>query len=500
MSFRRRIILLLLLPVIVALLAGLLSVWGRARIRTAEENRDLSRRLATAVTALNFVSDRYLIYGREEVFDEWLALHRRMGELLQHLQGESPLENMLLAELAASHRKLGAIMNAIRNESRGRTEAPRDILPQRLDEAAVLKLRMMYSDSLRILRLNEQHLQKTRELITVLAVGGVFAGVVAASIIGIVTGRRIISSVQILREGTEKVAAGDYSTRVEVPMDHDLQALADSFNAMTEKIEQHSLYMEAAKKALEIEVHLSKKAETALARENETRVRAEEALRKLNNELEARVRERTAEVVRANELLEKMREHSDRQAYTVRRQSQQVLENQRRLERVIVRSRSLFGFGSVEEVFQEIVAIAREAVNARFSVIGHGFRGEKMSITAASRAEGALPCPDTATFTGERGGVYRDLLAKGIDVCLTDQDLRSHPAWWGLPKKHIPLRGLLAVPVVGETRQVVGMLMVSDRMDGEEFDKDDELVLLHLATLASMALQCVMLRGCNIET
>jgi GAF domain-containing protein len=50
------------------------------------------------------------------------------------------------------------------------------------------------------------------------------------------------------------------------------------------------------------------------------------------------------------------------------------------------------------------------------------------------------------------------------------------------------LRGLLAVPVVGEDGLNCGLLRVSDKVDGTDFDEDDEGRLQRLAALAALAL------------
>jgi GAF domain-containing protein len=56
---------------------------------------------------------------------------------------------------------------------------------------------------------------------------------------------------------------------------------------------------------------------------------------------------------------------------------------------------------------------------------------------------------------------------------------------------HPPLRGLLAVPVVGGDGLNCGLLRVSDKLDGTDFDEDDERRLQRLAALAALALDAM---------
>jgi GAF domain-containing protein len=52
---------------------------------------------------------------------------------------------------------------------------------------------------------------------------------------------------------------------------------------------------------------------------------------------------------------------------------------------------------------------------------------------------------------------------------------------------HPRLRGLLAVPIVGQDAVTFGLLRVSDKVDGTDFDEYDERRLQRLAALAALA-------------
>ena len=80
-------------------------------------------------------------------------------------------------------------------------------------------------------------------------------------------------------------------------------------------------------------------------------------------------------------------------------------------------------------------------------------------------------------------------LIQGRDsIRLTQEELVNHPAWWGLPENHAPLRGLLGARLADENGQTNGVIMVSDKMNGE-FTEEDEHFLRQLAIITSLALQ-----------
>jgi GAF domain-containing protein len=91
-------------------------------------------------------------------------------------------------------------------------------------------------------------------------------------------------------------------------------------------------------------------------------------------------------------------------------------------------------------------------------------------------------------------GVHAFVVAENAALRLTQSELERHPAWRGYAEaaeSHQPLRGLLAVPIVGEDGLNYGLLQLSDKADGGDFDEDDERHLQRLAALAALALDAL---------
>jgi GAF domain-containing protein len=91
-------------------------------------------------------------------------------------------------------------------------------------------------------------------------------------------------------------------------------------------------------------------------------------------------------------------------------------------------------------------------------------------------------------------GLHALVVAENEALCLSQDEVERHPAWRGYADsagKHQPLRGLLAVPIVGEDGLNYGLLQVSDKVDGGDFGADDERRLQCLADAAAVGLDAL---------
>jgi GAF domain-containing protein len=90
-------------------------------------------------------------------------------------------------------------------------------------------------------------------------------------------------------------------------------------------------------------------------------------------------------------------------------------------------------------------------------------------------------------------GIHAYIAQTNQPMRLTQAELEAHPAWkaFGTESgRHPPMRGWLAVPLIGSDSLNYGLIQVSDRYDGE-FNDEDQANLLRLATLTARALDAL---------
>jgi PAS domain S-box-containing protein len=164
------------------------------------------------------------------------------------------------------------------------------------------------------------------------------------------------------------------------------------------------------------------------------------------------------------------------------------------LSEIIAVSEHVLAETTVEGMLQRVVDAARELTGARLSIAGHNYEGGVFQVGATSRSEDLPPYPPGEDFGVWEGSAYLGLTEGKTSLRLTDEQLRQHPTWQEFLEEHVPLRGLLATRLVGREGQTKGLIMVSNKKEGD-FTMEDEALLVQLAALASLGLQHIEARN-----
>jgi GAF domain-containing protein len=91
-------------------------------------------------------------------------------------------------------------------------------------------------------------------------------------------------------------------------------------------------------------------------------------------------------------------------------------------------------------------------------------------------------------------GLHALVVSENKPLRLTQAELVAHPAWKGFgteAQRHPPMRGWLAVPLIGKDKHNYGLLQLSDKYNDADFTEDDEQHLIQLAQLTAAALDAL---------
>ena len=211
------------------------------------------------------------------------------------------------------------------------------------------------------------------------------------------------------------------------------------------------------------------------------RKQAEEALRKANIELEEKVEKRTRDLRSINESLRN--EIAERKKIEAAREK---YLNQ--INSLVQTSMLVLAEESVNGLLQEVVEAARELTEADLGTAGFGYNDGNFEWSATSRQEENTAPLSGAGYCISYSEKYMSLIGRLGSFRLTDNDLKSDPTWGGFPDGHVALNGLMACGLRGQQGEANGLIIVSNKQDGD-FNAEDEGILLQLAAITSLALR-----------
>jgi GAF domain-containing protein len=148
----------------------------------------------------------------------------------------------------------------------------------------------------------------------------------------------------------------------------------------------------------------------------------------------------------------------------------------------------------VDETLQTTCELARALIHAHQAAMSLIVAGDWSQARKYFSLSDKYAAYREFTMPARGVGVHALVVTENQPLRLTQTELESHPAWIGYAEaaeSHQPLRGLLAVPIVGEDGLNYGLLQLSDKADGGDFDEDDERHLQRLAALAGLALDAL---------
>jgi PAS domain S-box-containing protein len=184
---------------------------------------------------------------------------------------------------------------------------------------------------------------------------------------------------------------------------------------------------------------------------------------------------------------------------TSRKQAERALMDSERelhgytemLQRATEAAQAITAHASVEGALWEVAAEARRVIGAHQAMVSLT-PGEDPSqwLSSLSLSE-KYDMGNGYQGPGDASGLPTLVLEPGQSLRLTQAELEAHPHWGALGQRsetHPPLRGLLAVPLVGGDGENIGSLKLSDKKEGD-FTQRDQYVALELAQLASVAIE-----------
>ena len=163
------------------------------------------------------------------------------------------------------------------------------------------------------------------------------------------------------------------------------------------------------------------------------------------------------------------------------------LQLRRLSESAVTLNRSI----GARDMYQQLVDKLRETLGAHQALVSLNLddnHAQQIHAVSLSEKYSQWARYDTPS---DGSGIYSLVCEANRPLRLTQAELEAHPRWRGFgahAAQHPPMRGWLAVPLIASSGRNIGLLQLSDKIQGE-FTGDDELVAVQFAQMASIAIE-----------
>ena len=161
------------------------------------------------------------------------------------------------------------------------------------------------------------------------------------------------------------------------------------------------------------------------------------------------------------------------------------------LQRAADAAQAITWHQTLEGTMQEIAEQARGVIGTHQAVVSLCVDGNPLHTMHALSLSEKYESSRELIKPAEGSGLYAVVCESNRLLRMTQAELEADPRWHSLgghAGKHPPMRGWLAVPLIGKNGKNIGLLQLSDKYEGE-FTKQDEYVALELSHLASAGLE-----------
>ena len=275
MRINTRLKLAVSVPVFMSLFVGLALFFSYQAMEKDWKNGSLVRRIRSSVTELNTFVQSYIHYHEERPKRQFLVEYDSMTQLIAGIRLRNPEQQRLLDKIGLNSESMKDLfLRLVSNYEPSDPAGNAELLAkaeERLEGQLLIRSRDMDADASRLRSMVDDDIRRAQTRTFTLILFVVLFTTIPLTIVLIRTMKSITTSLSTLRKGTEVIGSGNLGHRIGMTTPDELGDLSDAVDHMTEQLQA---------------VTVSK---DELQQEVEERKRAEEEIKKLNDDLKHHV-------------------------------------------------------------------------------------------------------------------------------------------------------------------------------------------------------------------
>ncbi len=272
----------------ITIFVGLFLFFMAEQVDESLKRGEVARQIVKGASELNLISYDYLLYPGERPLKQWQLKHTSLSKLISNGGFGVDKEKVIIEKrISQNHEAIKALFDQIvaDHEKRGNPRGSRtqsilyDEVSEKSASQLIAKTQMILNDASLLRNKSDLEIALTKRRASIYVIVSVILMIIIVASTSTHLSTSIARSLSKLEEGTQIIAGGDLDHRVDIKSKDETGKLAKAFNEMTSRLKTSYASIDDLK-------------------------RMEEELRKSRDELEMRVRERTAELAEANDELQ----------------------------------------------------------------------------------------------------------------------------------------------------------------------------------------------------
>ena len=226
----------------IVIFAGVIIYTSFKQMHTTSINLKRVDTIQQGVFELNILGDEFLLYHEARPKIQWQIKHKALGRLLEEVNFHDPDNQSLLTEIIEDLRLIGTVFSdLVSSHSASRDNFESKLLQQkqnRFKSRLLLKSQKVLSDATHLKNQMADELFSIQKYTNWISISLIIAAALLSLLIEFLISRSITSPIKDLMQGTEMISSGNLDFRLKTDRSDEIGRLSRSFDQMINNLKK----------------------------------------------------------------------------------------------------------------------------------------------------------------------------------------------------------------------------------------------------------------------